>query len=228
MLSAFTRRFFHKGLGGAVRAYGQHKTPTSSQSSTNRPQQINPNVPGLSEKCVDVPNSHELFSETKLVKNALVESRETTETDFAEENSILEAAERERRKLNIIIRGATFDDSNLKAEVEAFFKRKLGQRVQVKDAIKLGRMTDNQTVLAVFGSFAEKRIVMKCRTELKGSRVYLDDDLTKSQREIQWRIWKQAKAEIAKGSQVKKGYMKLIVDGICWRWNEQTGRLEQS
>ncbi|XP_043280474.1 uncharacterized protein [Venturia canescens] len=57
MLSAFTRRFFHKGLGGAVRAYGQHKTPTSSQSSTNRPQQINPNVPGLSEKCVDVPNS---------------------------------------------------------------------------------------------------------------------------------------------------------------------------
>ena len=53
----------------------------------------------------------------------------------------------------------------------------------------------------------------------------MDDDLTRREREINKKIWQRAKEEEAKRSRVKRGYMKLIVDGKCWKWNERLDRL---
>ena len=67
---------------------------------------------------------------------------------------------------------------------------------------------------------------MRKRGRLKGSRVYVDDDLTRKERAIHREIWEHAEEHIEKGCRVKRGYMKLIIHGKCWRWNEWRSKLE--
>ena len=78
----------------------------------------------------------------------------------------------------------------------------------------MGKNTNNNNasndVLVQMESLEAKRRIMRNR-RLKGSRIYVDDDLTRSEREIQKTIWEQAKKEEAKGRKVKRGYMKLII-----------------
>lgn len=165
--------------------------------------------------------------EEKVERIAKEKTREGTERALAEMDNKLEKAEREKRRANVIIRGAAFKGENLKAEVEEFFSQEMKLRVQVKKAMGL-RREDNSggAMLVVMGSLEEKQKVMRNRALLKGSRIYVDDDLTKTERGIHKKIWQQAKEEEAKGNWVKRGYMKLVVNGQCWRWNERESRLE--
>ncbi|KAK9708134.1 hypothetical protein QE152_g27364 [Popillia japonica] len=55
---------------------------------------------------------------------------------------------------------------------------------------------------------------MSNKQKLKGKRVYIDDDLTKREREIQGRLIEVAKAERNRGKQVRVGYQKISVEGV--------------
>ena len=158
---------------------------------------------------------------------ATEKSQEGTDRALASMESKFERTERQTRRSNIIIRGGNFKGPNLKVDVEEFFERKMQSNVQVKKVATLGRNeSDNGlAVLVHLGSLEEKQEIMRNRVNLKGTKIYVDDDLTRREREIHKKIWQRAKEEEAKGSRVKRGYMKLIVDGKCWKWNERLDRL---
>ena len=62
---------------------------------------------------------------------------------------------------------------------------------------------------------------MKNRSKLKGSRIYVDDDLTSEDDKIQRNIRKWAKAESAKGKRVNVRTGKCLVDGTMYEWDEE-------
>lgn len=85
----------------------------------------------------------------------------------------------------------------------------------------------NNGVLVQMETLEAKRKIMRNRRLLRGSGIFMDDEMTKVEKEIHKTIWKQAKEEEAKGRKVKRGYMKLIMDGVCWRWDEKRRKLEK-
>jgi hypothetical protein len=79
-----------------------------------------------------------------------------------------------------------------------------------------------------------KEKVMKQKGKLRGNRatekIFIDNDLTKKEREIQKKIRAIAREEkrraIAKeakrqGKNLKVGYMKITIEGVQMRWNEE-------
>ena len=67
---------------------------------------------------------------------------------------------------------------------------------------------------------------MKSKKYLKGSSIYMNDDLTKTERKIQIEIKEEPKKEKNKGKMVRMGYKKLTVDGRNFEWSDEKDRLE--
>ena len=170
--------------------------------------------------------------EERIEKISKEKNKENSDKIMEKLDSKFERAERQARRQNLIIKGMAFNPVNLVRGVEEFFEQKLETKVRVKKAVKLNRgsggddINSEGNVLVCLESLDDKKSIMRKRGLLKGSRVYVDDDLTKKERVIHKEIWEHAKEHIEKGSRVKRGYMKLIIDGTCWRWNEWRNKLE--
>lgn len=59
--------------------------------------------------------------------------------------------------------------------------------------------------------------------------IWIEDDLTKEEKEIQKQLREKAKEEKTKGKKVKvgKGYMKIFIEDCVYIWNEKGRRLEE-
>lgn len=61
--------------------------------------------------------------------------------------------------------------------------------------------------------------VMGNKKKLKGSKVYIENDLTKEERRIQAEIRKVAQEERKKGKKAVARYNKLLVNDQVWIWD---------
>jgi hypothetical protein len=77
----------------------------------------------------------------------------------------------------------------------------------------------------------EKKIeIMKkksCLRENENKKIFITNDLTKKERDIQGWIREEANAEKEKGNKVRIGYKKLTINEKIWTWNSKTYRLEE-
>lgn len=172
---------------------------------------------------------HELKNEFKMKekkweveKNALLER-----INKLEENE--ELREKEKRKNNVMIYG-------LEEEGEADVAvKKLASSLQVtikiEEAVRLGNKMDGKKrpVLVKLHNWEEKKSLLTKKGILRAtkSKVFIDDDLTKREREVQMRIKERAKEERLKGKKVLMRYQKLCIDGIWWMWNTEKAELEK-
>lgn len=108
-----------------------------------------------------------------------------------------------------------------------FIKNNVKVKVQVKKAIAITTKEDRTIVIAEINSWEQKRDIMGNKKGLE-TRIRIEDDLTRKEREIQQRLWKIAGDEREKGiKRVKVGYMKIKIEEKCYRWNEKEERLEE-
>lgn len=63
---------------------------------------------------------------------------------------------------------------------------------------------------------------------LKGEKIFINEDLTIDERRKQNKIRNMAKTFMEEGKKVKLGYNKIIVDGEEWRWNKTKNELEKT
>lgn len=56
----------------------------------------------------------------------------------------------------------------------------------------------------------------------------LEDDLTRGERKMRWKIEEIAGEERKKGKTVWVGYGKIQKEGKSWKWDEEEGRLRDS
>jgi len=156
------------------------------------------------------------------------EEFEEKEKKWKEENEELKRRinqmERREKKANIVIRGVgNKEDSALKIAKEVVRNTGGGEvESEIVDAFNIGR-GGAKVILVKMSSYDSKREVMKNRSKLKGSRIYVDarDDLTSEDDKIQRNIRKWAKAESAKGKRVNVRTGKCLVDGTMYEWDEE-------
>ena len=65
----------------------------------------------------------------------------------------------------------------------------------------------------------DKKKVLEAKIRLKGSQIYIDDDLTREEREVQVALRNKAKEERKKGNVVWVGYRKMRIQDEWWVWN---------
>lgn len=171
----------------------------------------------------------EEFRKMKKENESIKRENAELNREFKLINEKLDALEREKRRNNVVVHGLKMDskDQNiLKEEMEQFIKKELNIDTDIKSAKNIG----NKICLIEFNSTTEKEKVMKNKSKLKNrkdARVYINDDMTKAEREIQGVIRKTAKEEINKGNNIKIGFLKLIVNNEVWKWDKEKGLLEK-
>ena len=69
----------------------------------------------------------------------------------------------------------------------------------------------------------DKIAIIKNENKLQGTDIYIDDDLTKQEREIQ-RILRRAREERDNDNEARVGYQKLMINNNWINWKELTPR----
>ncbi|XP_071582204.1 uncharacterized protein [Temnothorax nylanderi] len=139
----------------------------------------------------------------------------------------LEMKERRRRN-NIIVKEATGgNETERKEKVEKLVEEINKTKVAIEEVHDIG-YGGNKMIMLKYRNWESKREIMRTRKELgKKFDSFLDDDLTKMERQIQKEIRKRAKEEREAGKKTTIGYQKMWVDGKELIWNESEGYLEE-
>lgn len=105
-----------------------------------------------------------------------------------------------------------------------FIKENLNMEVGVNKAYRMKIKENKEMVIANLESWEQEREVMS-RKDI-GQGIWIENDLTKKEREIKRRLRERAREEREKGNKAKMGYMKLDIREQVYRWNEKRKRLE--
>jgi hypothetical protein len=139
----------------------------------------------------------------------------------------MEQREKKERKNNVIITGIGAKSGNIERGMEEWLEREIGVKVNVKEAFKINK---DKMMLAKIESWEQKKNILLNKSKLKekeDERMYIDDDLTKEEREIQKKLRELAREERNRGKRVKIGYRKIQINGEWFRWDEREEKLKK-
>jgi len=145
--------------------------------------------------------------------------REVTELKKREEER-----ERRERKKNIVIKGEQVEEGTARQVVEDLCNGICGEKIRVKEVKVIGK--EEKIILVELENFEEKMKIMKNKYKLRGKKIYVDEDMTRKEREIQKRVREWAYQEKKKGRIVKVGYAKAYIGEIKYVWNYERDRME--
>lgn len=159
-----------------------------------------------------------LQDEMKLKEQKWEKEKKNLTEKIEKLENIMEKKEKRERENNIVIKNAKLTETGneLVTEVANFIKCKLNKKAEIKQAIKV----NENCVIATLRDREQKTEVMKERNKLIGTNIFIDKDMIRTEREIQWELRQIAKEEREKGKTVKVGYQKLIVNNKEWKWQD--------
>jgi hypothetical protein len=139
----------------------------------------------------------------------------------------MEQRGKKERKNNVIITGIGAKSGNIERGMEEWLEREIGVKVNVKEAFKINK---DKMMLAKIESWEQKKNILLNKSKLKekeDERMYIDDDLTKEERETQKKLRELAIEERNRGKRVKIGYRKIQINGEWFRWDEREEKLKK-
>lgn len=74
----------------------------------------------------------------------------------------------------------------------------------------------------------EKRNIMNNKWRLRGEEIWLEDDLTWTERRANWRMRQILIKEEAEGRRCKMGQGRIWIEGKCWVWDEERETLRDA
>lgn len=148
----------------------------------------------------------------------------TAPTPLTQSEWKCELEERRKRKKNIKVWGVSNrgNKHEVAREVLQLLGTRLGMRPKITEVLLLGGGP-----VVTIGSMEDKKIIMRRRRELDGLGVRLDDDLTTREKEVDKWIDTEVEEIRRNGRYVKKGFMKMCVDGRWKYWDELLGTMEK-
>lgn len=135
--------------------------------------------------------------------------------------SKIEDLEKEARKNNLIITGLAAERENVKKVAEKFFADKFDLHGIILEASVLTFAKDKYKIKVKLVGSESKHEILKKKRLLKGSDIFIDQDLTVNERQIAKNLRDLRRKRISEGCSVKMGYKKLIIDGATYHWSER-------
>ncbi|KAI4480460.1 hypothetical protein M0802_014200 [Mischocyttarus mexicanus] len=146
-------------------------------------------------------NLQEKFNEMKEKIGEVTEKRIGTEIGKMER--IIEKQDKLEKINNVVIRGVELWEEDWRKQVDQLFVNKLGlgEKRRVKWARVIGGV--KKVIVAGLESWETKQEVMRNKSKLVGSAIYIDNDLTIKEREIQRNLVEMVRKEVRKGNRVR-------------------------
>ena len=137
-----------------------------------------------------------------------------------------ERRERKERRNNLIISGIVFNKKNLKGNVNLFLKNKIGVEANLSEVWSLKE--DKYGIKLT--SLEDKMQILKAKNKLKGSKIYINEDMTKKEIQIQKAIREKVNCEKTDNPNIKVvyKYKKVKIDDVWWEWCEKGQELFRS
>lgn len=132
-----------------------------------------------------------------------------------------EMRERRVRKKNIFVRGIRTVGRGIKEELNVILKEWLGVPMYSKRIRAIGG-----GLVVELESMENKREIMKKKKLLEGTGLWIEDDLTEREKEVQAWLEKLVEEEREMGLNASLGHQKVKVQGEWYMWEEKRGRLE--
>ncbi|XP_031777959.1 golgin subfamily A member 6-like protein 6 [Nasonia vitripennis] len=140
--------------------------------------------------------------------------------------------DRAERACNIVVKGLAEHmvelerligkKDEVKDWVEKLIEEKLGTEVKVETArIGGGRSRVDRVVIAKLRSEEEKRKVMKNKSKLRGTNIYIEHDLSYEEKRKQKEIKRWCMEKQRKGWNIRIGIGRVAIDGQWIRWEEE-------
>lgn len=178
------------------------------------------------------------FRETRkqqdeVIKNLIQVNKDIKEENIKIKNELdelkikMEKFEIDKRKNNIVIEGMkdnSKDLKTLKLNIKNIIETNLGVEPKMKQARPIG----GNKYLVELETYENKMEIMNKKKELKKvkeQKIFINNDLTKHEREIQKEIRTFAEKMRQNGHNVKAGYRKITVDNKIWTWNDKERKL---
>jgi len=141
----------------------------------------------------------------------------------------IEGKEREeRRKRNFIMKGVQKEKGDWKWGVEKILKE-IGAEVKVESMrrMNVGREERGEMVWVRVEKEEDKKTIWEKKRNLKGKKVWIEEDLTWKEREIRRRLGVMAVEERKKGKYAWVEGDRIKIEGEWWRWDEERKGLER-
>lgn len=185
-------------------------------------------------------NNQDLKEEIHFLKEELKKDREEREAEknrWMEEVNYLknelknvknqiQRLEKKEREKNIVIKGLKETENEEKTGeiVEEMLKKDLNlSDIRIRKVERIGAKISGRTrpIIIALENKEDKLTILKCKKKLKGTTIYLDDDLTREERErkkkllrIVWEERKKNKNAYLRGDRiVVEGEMFMLIEG---------------
>lgn len=139
---------------------------------------------------------------------------------------IEERKEKEKRKMNVVIRGCKESGKGAKEEAEKLLKEKLELENVIESAMYMGGDKEGKgskrLIIARMRCWEGKMELMKRKKGLSRG-IYIEDDMTKKERWVQSRAREVARGEKEKGNITKVGYKKVKINDVWYIWEDGRG-----
>lgn len=133
-----------------------------------------------------------------------------------------EFKERKSRKKNLIIKAVRAEGKGRKEEIKELIRKYMMMDIYIEKMKVIGGGT-----LVELQSMENKIMIMKRKGMLKGIGIWIEDDHTVREKQVQVWLEKLEREERKLGHKVRVGYQKVMVDEQWYEWKEKEGKLEQ-
>ncbi|EZA59751.1 hypothetical protein X777_16232 [Ooceraea biroi] len=135
--------------------------------------------------------------------------------------------ERRERRNNIIMKGEGIPtEGSPKEIIKQTLRQELQIEADIEDAYWIKREQSRRMLVAKLRSWQQKKEILIKKSKMKGKKLYIDNDLTKKERDVQKEITGIARTKREQGWEVKIGYKKLIANGKTFIWEQEEGMKE--
>lgn len=242
------KRSAEDNLGGRVeKSRKTHRTPTKQQRMEedkldtlismmkdmkqdqtlikNELQQLRIEQKKFSDEIMSIKKENELLREEN---NIIKQENMKIKQDMNDLKKNMEWLEKDKKKNNIVMSGLDVDKINnetMKTTLENFISKNLKVDIKIKSTAKLS----SKTCLIEMANEEDKYKVMKNKSKLRNlsQQIFINNDLTKQERNKHKQMKVIAAQEKNKGKNVKIGYNRIVVEGEEWRWNKNNETLEK-
>lgn len=169
----------------------------------------------------------EMINNLMQINRQIMEENKIMKNEIEDLKTKIEKLEREKKKNNIIVDGIQINsrDTNvIKEEIGNVVKTFLNVEMKMNSVQLIGK---NKYVIEL-DNFETKKKIMQNKRKLRNvtnRRIFINNDLTVKEREIQKQIKELANIEKKKGNRVMMGYRKLKINNKQLIWSDQTNAL---
>lgn len=161
------------------------------------------------------------------LENKITKMEKSTEELCFKAQEKLQQQKRALRKNNIIIKGLEINEQTVVKEAETLIGN-LQDNIKIKEIGLINKQKN--IVLVKLSTWEDKKKIMTNKNKLSKSgvkNVYIEDDMTKEERSIQYELRKVAKEMKSKKKIVKMGYQKIFINGEKYEWDTTKNELKK-